>query len=104
MVKLVLLGAVGGLLPDGLRIIAAGRLGTMPGYLKTAIFWISLVLLAGIGALVVWLVGAGSPKEAIAIGFGAPELISRLGAAAAGQADRDAESGGKVSLLDWWKY
>jgi hypothetical protein len=103
MDKLVLLGAAGGLLPDILRIIAAGRQGTMPGFLKTGMFWMSLVLLAGIGALAVWNFGAGSPKEAIAIGFGAPELISRLGAAAAGQGDRGTE-GAKVSLLDWWRY
>jgi hypothetical protein len=103
MDKLVLLGAVGGLLPDVLRIIAAGRQGTMPDSLKRAIFYISLVLLAGIGALAVWLVGAGSPKEAIAIGFGAPELISRLGAAA-GQVDHGAEGAQRVTLRDWWKY
>jgi hypothetical protein len=101
MYKLLVFGAIGGLVPDVLRIIAAGRQGMILDVLKKVIFYVSLALLAVIGALAVLLVGAGSLKEAFAIGFGAPEVISRLGALA-GQADRGV--GQKVSLFDWWKY
>lgn len=105
MDKLILLGAVGGFLPDILRIVAAGREGTVPAFLGKGIFWVSLVLLAGIGALVVWVFGAASPKEALALGFGGPELISRL-VGSIGQTDRTGEEGPQpgLTLSDWWRY
>jgi len=102
MNELVYFGALGGLLPDILRLVTTLRTGKMPDYLKTPAFWISLPLLAIVGAVAVWLAGATTAKAAVAIGFSAPEVISRI----AGQTTQVNRGGaeGKLSLLDWWKF
>lgn len=100
MNEYLICGALGGLLPDILRLITKLREGTIPDYLKTKAFWISLVLLALVGGVAVWLVGATTPKEAVMIGFSAPEVISRI-ASQGKQVDRG--EGKELHLLDWWK-
>jgi len=93
-------GALGGFLPDILRLVTKLREGTVPSYLKTKAFWFSLVLLAIIGAVAVWLTNPTSTREAVMIGFSAPEVISRL-ASQTKQVDR--ADGAQLSVLDWWK-
>ncbi|MGH7741604.1 MAG: hypothetical protein ACRENS_06225 [Candidatus Eiseniibacteriota bacterium] len=94
-------GVAGGLVPDLLRIIAA-RTGPVPSYLKSRFFFVSLALLALLGGLAVGLIGAGSPKEAFAIGFAAPEIISRLGAKSAGGQAQGMAARGIRSVREWW--
>lgn len=84
---LIVVGCAGGLLPDTVRLIK-GRYKELPGYLQTTSFWIGLVLLAGIGGLAAWWGAAGDAKEALAYGYSAPELISRLASKAVEPADR----------------
>jgi hypothetical protein len=97
--EMVGLSCVGGILPDVLRIIAA-RYDGPPKYLEKPFFWISLfllVLLAGGTALLVKPTGT---VEALAVGFGAPEVISKLLSRPSDRGD------GKTSLVadlrSWW--
>jgi len=71
------LGCAGGLLPDVLRLVD-GRYGPPPEYLGRAIFWTSLVILTLIGGLAAYLVQPASVAEALAVGFSAPEILSKL--------------------------
>ena len=97
--EIVGLSCLGGILPDFLRIIAA-RYDGPPKYLRSLFFWISLfllILLAGGTALLVKPTGT---VDALAVGFGAPEIISKL-------LSRPADRGnGKTSLVadlrSWW--
>lgn len=93
------LSCVGGVLPDLLRIIAA-RYDGPPQYLKKAFFWISLLLLVLLAGGTALLVKPTDTVEALAVGFGAPEIISKL-------LSRSADRGnGKTSLVvdvrNWW--
>jgi len=72
----------------------------MPTYLKTGYFWIGLLLLVILGGLTSWLVGAQKIEEAVAYGFGAPEVISRLVSSTGGYRPK---SGGWFELVrQWW--
>jgi hypothetical protein len=94
----ILLGCVGGALPDAVRIVQNRREPNLPGYLKGANFWLGFVLLLILGGLAAWLGEAKIPKEALAYGFGAPEIISRL--LASPTADRG--PGAAMSMRRWW--
>lgn len=100
----VLFGAVGGLLPDVLRMIKAGQDGQMPTYLKSVMFYVSLILLAGVGALVGWLGQAKSVQEALAYGFGGPEVLSRLLSTKHLPAQVDRGEPGKPSKVRIWQW
>ena len=71
------LGCAGGLLPDILRVVAV-RHGEAPSYLWRPFFWISLSILSILGGLAAVFIGSGGTVEALAIGYGAPSIISRL--------------------------
>jgi hypothetical protein len=98
---MILLGGFGGAIPDILRIIK-GRYGSMPGYLKTGYFWIGFLLLVALGGLAAWLSKAQEVQEALAYGFGAPELISRL----LSQSEQNKGKDGQTFelLRQWWTY
>lgn len=99
---LIVLGGLGGLIPDILRLIKIGRAGrNVPKFLSKLMFWISVVLLMLLGAFVSWLLGANDYKEAVAYGFAAPELITRL-VASPTEADRGEIRGDTKGLLNWW--
>jgi hypothetical protein len=71
-------GCVGGTIPDIIRIVQGRYSGSLPGYLTTVNFWLGLILLLILGGFASWLGDAKSIKEALAYGFAAPEIISRL--------------------------
>jgi hypothetical protein len=96
---IIAFGCIGGLLPDVLRLIKA-RHETPPGYFKNAMFYVGVMLLVALGGFAAWLLGAGDYKEAVAYGFTAPELISKLGADK--NPDRGDEVPGGFSLRKWW--
>jgi len=75
--NVIIWSCLGGLLPDVLRMIAARHDGT-PKYLLKPFFWISLVLLVGVAALAGYLSHPKDVISALAVGFGAPEIISKL--------------------------
>ncbi|MCB0076169.1 MAG: hypothetical protein KDD73_02025 [Anaerolineales bacterium] len=73
-----ILGCIGGLLPDVLRLIKSRYDGKLPDYFGTQTFWLGLVLLVLVGGAAAWLGGANSFVDALAIGFAAPEFVSRF--------------------------
>jgi hypothetical protein len=100
----VLLGALGGLLPDLLRIAKAkGDLGQVGG----ANVLISMVVLAVIGAVASVVADNVDPNQATLIssvtaGFTGPEVISRIaGATTSGGGGRAMGAGGR-GILGWW--
>jgi hypothetical protein len=81
--EIAMLGGVGGVIPDLLRVIGERHTGLAPSYLKTWFFWLSLILLAGLGAGTAYVAFAyaGVPSSfttALAIGYGTPSVISKL--------------------------
>src|SRR5512143_2378993 len=75
---LFLLGCLGGALPDLLRILKNRYKAGLPKYLRTANFWIGLVILIGIGGLTAWILGAASAKDALFYGYASPQVLSNL--------------------------
>jgi len=75
--EMVGLGCLGGILPDILRMIAARYEGP-PKYLAQPFFWISLLLLVVLAGGTAFLVKPTGTIETLAVGFGAPEIISKL--------------------------
>ena len=76
----LLYGCVGGALPDVLRLVE-GRHGQVPAYLGSAYFWLSLVLLVALGGVAAIVLTGGGPVEpikALAIGYTAPSVVSKL--------------------------
>src|SRR5687768_15305792 len=104
--SLIAFGCVGGLFPDILRIIQNRHDTARLEYLRTFGFWGALVLLIAIGGFLSWLLGAADVKQALAYGFGGPEILSKLlGGIASGGVDRGVDRGvgdGRVGLLSWW--
>src|SRR5438128_12702296 len=76
----IVLGCIGGALPDVLRLIA-GRHGEVPKYLGSPYFWVSLIVLVALGGGTTYLFSLTSPQtwiSALAIGYTAPSMISKL--------------------------
>ena len=72
------LGAIGGALPDILRIIKCRYDESAPPYLTRYIFWVSLALLVGLGRGFSVLLAPARGVDALAIGFSAPTLVTSL--------------------------
>jgi hypothetical protein len=106
------LGCLGGLLPDILRLIKNRQDNNLPSYFKRGNFWLGVVLMVGLGGLAAWLLKATDAKEALTLGFAAPQVISSLaagtGKAGTGKAgtgkvvEREDMDIGKFGLRRWW--
>jgi hypothetical protein len=97
------LGVAGGALPDVLRIIKQRYTG-FPEWLAQPGYYVGLLLLLALGGLAAWLGGATEWKSALAMGFTAPEVISRL-VSAQGDATRGGWTRGMFAgfpLRSWW--
>jgi hypothetical protein len=75
---MIILGCVGGAIPDVIRIIQNRHKPELPDYVGSMNFWLGLVLLVLLGGFAAWLGGASDYKAALAFGFAAPEIVSRL--------------------------
>jgi hypothetical protein len=71
-------GCLGGALPDLIRLAQNRYKEDLPKYLWSGRFWLGFLALVGLGGLAEWLGGATGVKEALAFGYGGPELLSRL--------------------------
>ena len=101
-VVIFLLGCAGGAVPDILRLIK-GRHDGAPAYLKTGFFWVMFIILMLLGGAVAMGMQASSVKEALMLGFTAPEVVSRFFGAS--DADRGMQGGGFIrSVRRWWGY
>ncbi len=76
-----LVGCLGGLLPDVLRVVKNMYSEKFEDYWKRFHFWLGLFFLVGLGGLAAWAAGAEDFIEALAYGFSAPELLSKIFAA-----------------------
>lgn len=77
-ITILLYGALGGLLPDILKIIENRYTGEFPGYFKKLMFWIGLILMVALGSLCAYLFEPEKPVNAIALGFAAPRILRDL--------------------------
>ncbi len=93
---MIVVGGLGGVIPDVVRLIKGMRDPDVPAYLKSLNFYIGLVLLVGLGCLATWLAGATDAKQALAYGYGAPELVTRI------LGSPGAIRGAAPSLREWW--
>lgn len=104
--SLFLLGCLGGLLPDILRLIRNRRKIKIPAYLRTLNFWVGTILLVAVGGLTAWILSAETAKDALIYGFASPQILSQLAVSA--RSERVERGGGEkerdtsFSLLKWW--
>lgn len=108
-------GALGGLLPDAIRLIRARHDPEIPAYLKSPTFYVGLVLCVLLGAVAAKLLGAEDIKQALAYGFSAPEILTRI--LVTGEGPPISASMGPagappgsvrtpsqpISMRDWWR-
>jgi hypothetical protein len=73
----VAFGAVGGLLPDAIRF-AKNREKGFPDWFRKIGYWAGLLVLVLLGGFAAWLGRANSVQAALAMGYAAPEILSRL--------------------------
>lgn len=103
---LFLLGCLGGLLPDILRLIRNRHKIRIPTYLRKLNFWLGTILLVGVGGLTAWVLSAETAKDALIYGFASPQILSQLAAAArverVERGVREWENETPFNLLKWW--
>lgn len=96
---MILLGCAGGLLPDILRLVKGRHDPNIGDYWKSWSFRLGLFFAVVLGGLAVYLIKPTQVVEALAIGFSAPEILSRIFAKEQPSRDRD---GGEMNMRTWW--
>lgn len=76
VIEAVLLGALGGILPDLIKAIRK-RFQKMPTYFGSGWYWLNVTFLAIIGALVSAVAHPSTIQEALAYGAGALALVTQ---------------------------
>lgn len=76
--QVILLGCAGGALPDLIRIFKNLRDPKVAADLKTWQCWATIAFLVALGGFVTWLLQVTGRVEAVASGYAAPELVTRL--------------------------
>jgi hypothetical protein len=124
--QVVLAGVAGGAFPDILRVIRLRHEPDKASYLRTGTFWLGFALLLFAGGVAAYLTNQTTPLTivtALAVGFTAPEVLSRFfGADGGGNDGGEGDSGGPVptgaggrwrteartggldELLRWWGH
>ena len=103
--QVLLLGAVGGVVPDLLRIAKAqGNLGAVGGA-NVLISMVALAILGAIAAAAADLVqpGGATALASITAGFTGPEVISRLLGGFRTGGGTEAVGTPSRSVLGWWR-
>ncbi len=77
-VDMFLLGCLGGLVPDILRIIKNRDQKNVLDCFKHFTYWLALVLQILVGGFAVYILSTASITKALAVGFSAPEIIGSL--------------------------
>lgn len=97
----VLAGCVGALFPELVRI---GK-GPINGIFSTPGYWIQLASQLLLGALAAYFFSPASIKEAVTLGFTAPQIVTRIAAAPTPTAPITPPAGGRGPVFDpriWW--
>jgi len=78
----ILLGCLGGIIPDVLRLLKLGDndIYKTHDYLKQGFFYVILLLQILFGALVVYVLRVQSNLEALVYGYAAPQVITTVAA------------------------
>jgi hypothetical protein len=108
--EVLLFGMAGGLLPDVIRLVRERHDPTIPPFLKSPKFYLSLALGLLLGGFAAWLLQAGTTKDAVIYGFAAPELMTRLASSGSPAPEEGAfrgetpvpASAAQTSLRSWW--
>ncbi|MBN1440117.1 MAG: hypothetical protein JW929_11975 [Anaerolineales bacterium] len=112
---IILIGCLGGLLPDALRIARNRYRADALAYLKRPQFWLGVLMLALVGGLTVWVFNLSAAKDALIYGYAAPAVISQLVASVvpedqeppraqgAPRKTAPSEAQGGFNLLKWWR-
>jgi hypothetical protein len=101
--SIFLLGCLGGLLPDILRIIRNRYTIDVPIYLKNINFWIGIALLVAIGGLTAWVLNAETMKDALIYGYASPQILSQLAASTSSErVERGSYDQKAFELRRWW--
>lgn len=74
----ILFGALGGMLPDIMRIIENRYSNKFPDYISKPAFWAGFALLIAIGALIAGISKPEGIEQSLALGYAAPKIISEL--------------------------
>jgi hypothetical protein len=98
-VPLIILGCIGGLLPDVLRLVK-GRYKGFSSYWREPSYWLGLMLLIALGGFAAWIGEAKEAVQALAYGFGAPEVITKL--LSSGPEETAVRGAREFSLRSWW--
>lgn len=101
--EVVALGALGGAGPDILRLIR-GRHEGAPAWLSTGFFWVMFVVLIALGGAVAYFSAPTTWLAAIALGFTAPEVVSRLVGGGDADRNRDGQRSPWQRVRRWWAY
>lgn len=74
----ILFGALGGMLPDIMRIIENRYSNKFPDYISKPAFWVGFALLIAIGALIAGISKPEGIEQSLALGYAAPKIISEI--------------------------
>ena len=105
---IVILGGIGGLLPDFLRVVRLVTAGDASklAFVRTPLFWIGLVLLVVVGAATAWLfnntVQPLVTLTALSTGFSGPEVLTRLVSTPPSGGPGPGGGGESPSIRVWW--
>jgi ABC-type uncharacterized transport system permease subunit len=99
--SVLLWGAVGGAIPDILRLIR-DRAGDVPTYLSKWWFWLGFVLALVVGALVAFIFAPAKILDAIAYGIAAPSILQGLAADRTKEPRLGADGNPVDAIRYWW--
>ena len=101
--KLMIFSGAGALLPDIIRLVKEKTMG-LQAYFTSVIFYIGLALQVGLGLLAYYLISPVDVKQALAIGYAGPAVItSLLGGAISGGSNKGIRAAGVSKILWWWQ-
>jgi hypothetical protein len=112
LISLMLWGCGGALIPDLIRIAKTRNDSTLLPFLRSGQFLLSLAAMIVLSVLAVVLLGAESPREALAFGYGAPDLLTSALSSSSTTSSLPpppdiAPKGGQarfMNLRDWWSH
>jgi len=110
-VELLIYAGVGGVIPDAIRVLKWARTpmpGRPPNPLADPATYVGLVVQVLLGVLGAYLLAVTTPFQAVAVGYAAPDLLTRLLGNIAGQQTPppgvSAQGAGLLArMLEWWR-
>jgi hypothetical protein len=109
-IELLIYAGVGGLIPDAIRVLKWARTPSRnrpPNPLADPATYVGLVIQILLGVFAAYLLAVTTPFQAVAVGYAAPDLLTRLlGNIAGRQTPKgvSAQGGGLTErMLEWWR-